>query len=130
MNSTPDKKETDDCLFCRVTGTIALGGVSAYSFLKFVQAPIKSGDRNSSISMDTNKSNAALAYNVPPNDAKNLYMDSKSDDIEMYVENMLNELKGKMQNLSNNLLSKVDNMEKSLDELEQAMLSFSNKADG
>ncbi|GAB66484.1 heat shock factor binding protein 1 containing protein, partial [Plasmodium cynomolgi strain B] len=57
-------------------------------------------------------------------------MDSKSDDIEMYVENMLNELKGKMQNLSNNLLSKVDNMEKSLDELEHTMLSFSNKSDG
>ncbi|CAA9988232.1 conserved Plasmodium protein, unknown function [Plasmodium knowlesi strain H] len=46
MNSTPDeKKKTDDCLFCRVTGTIALGGVSVYSFLKFVQAPTKSGDR-------------------------------------------------------------------------------------
>ncbi|ANQ08304.1 Heat shock factor binding protein [Plasmodium coatneyi] len=86
--------------------------------------------RSASISLDANKSNASMTYSVPPKDAKNLHMDSKSDDIEMYVENMLNELKGKMQNLSNNLLSKVDNMEKSLDELEQAMLSFSNKADG
>ncbi|KMZ93010.1 hypothetical protein PVMG_04160 [Plasmodium vivax Mauritania I] len=45
MNSTPEKNKTDDCLFCRITGTIALGGVSAYSFLKFVQAPTKSGDK-------------------------------------------------------------------------------------
>ncbi|CAG9476830.1 heat shock factor-binding protein 1, putative [Plasmodium vivax] len=86
--------------------------------------------RSASISLDPNKSSTAMAYSMPPNDAKNLHMDSKSDDIEMYVENMLNELKGKMQNLSNNLLSKVDNMEKSLDELEHAMLSFSSKADG
>ncbi|KJP87649.1 hypothetical protein AK88_02677 [Plasmodium fragile] len=86
--------------------------------------------RSASISLDTNKGNAAMTYSVPPKDEKNLHMNSKSDDIEMYVENMLNELKGKMQNLSNNLLSKVDNMEKSLDELENAMLNFSNKADG
>ncbi|SOV15623.1 conserved Plasmodium protein, unknown function [Plasmodium sp. gorilla clade G2] len=39
------KKNLEDCIFCRVTGTIVFGSVSVYSFLKFLQAPKKSGDR-------------------------------------------------------------------------------------
>ncbi|GAW80977.1 heat shock factor-binding protein 1 [Plasmodium gonderi] len=84
---------------------------------------------NASMSLDANKSNAAIVYNQPTIDKKNMHLEYKSDDIEMYVENMLNELKGKMQNLSNNLLSKVENMEKSLEDLETAMLNFSNQTD-
>ncbi|GAW80976.1 conserved Plasmodium protein, unknown function [Plasmodium gonderi] len=45
MNNTSIKKNTDDCIFCRITGTVVLGSVSIYSFIKYLQAPRKSGDR-------------------------------------------------------------------------------------
>ncbi|SBS83581.1 conserved Plasmodium protein, unknown function [Plasmodium ovale] len=39
------KGNADDCIFCRVTGTVILGSVSVYSFLKFLQAKKGSGDK-------------------------------------------------------------------------------------
>ncbi|VWU50349.1 conserved protein, unknown function [Hepatocystis sp. ex Piliocolobus tephrosceles] len=45
MNKSLSNKNTDDCLFCRVTGTIIFGSLSIYSFLKFLQADKKTGDR-------------------------------------------------------------------------------------
>ncbi|CAD2091550.1 conserved Plasmodium protein, unknown function [Plasmodium vinckei brucechwatti] len=43
--SISSTKNTDDCIFCRVTGTVLFGGVSFYSLLKFLQAKKKTGDR-------------------------------------------------------------------------------------
>ncbi|CRH00076.1 conserved Plasmodium protein, unknown function [Plasmodium relictum] len=40
-----NKKNSDDCIFCRITGTLIFGSVSSYSFLKFLQAEKKSGDK-------------------------------------------------------------------------------------
>ncbi|CRG96256.1 conserved Plasmodium protein, unknown function [Plasmodium gallinaceum] len=42
---TVSKKNSEDCIFCRITGTIIFGSVSFYSFLKFLQAEKKSGDK-------------------------------------------------------------------------------------
>lgn len=35
----------DDCIFCRITGSILFGGVSFYSFLKFMQANKRTTDK-------------------------------------------------------------------------------------
>ncbi|CXI43843.1 conserved Plasmodium protein, unknown function [Plasmodium berghei] len=43
--SISSTKNKDDCIFCRVTGTVLFGGVSFYSFLKFLQAKKKTGDK-------------------------------------------------------------------------------------
>ncbi|SCN12727.1 conserved Plasmodium protein, unknown function [Plasmodium malariae] len=46
MNITPEKNSnTEDCMFCRVTGTLVFGSLSFYSFLKFLQAEKRTGDK-------------------------------------------------------------------------------------
>lgn len=46
INKNIDERgNEEDCLFCRVTGTVVFGSFSIYSFLKFLQAEKKSSDK-------------------------------------------------------------------------------------
>ncbi|VWU50350.1 heat shock factor-binding protein 1 [Hepatocystis sp. ex Piliocolobus tephrosceles] len=77
--------------------------------------------------INNNNNNNNNSNNNSNNSNNNNSFSQKNDEVEVYVENMLNELKNKIQNLSNNLLNKVENMEKSLEELENIMINYSNK---
>ncbi|KAI4838332.1 heat shock factor-binding protein 1 [Plasmodium brasilianum] len=88
------------------------------------------GDINTNMYSHNNTNNSISGNNGSNsncNQGNKVGVENKTEQLEMFVENMLNELKSKMQNLSNNLLSKVDSMEKSLDDLENIMIDFSNK---